>query len=97
MRNCSVGNKLLYTKEVAKRIRKLPVAERKRLGTQLQKLSDNSDLGKKLTGPLTGLHSLRAGRYRVIYRRSAAKKTVLILTLGHRKDIYKKTRRKRKQ
>ena len=97
MRNCSVGNKLVYADEAAKIIRKLRAADRKKLGRQLEKLRNQPDLGKNLTGPLSGLNSLRTGKYRVIYRHNPAEKTVLVLTLGHRKDIYRRTRRKRKQ
>ncbi len=92
-----MGNKLVYADEAAKIIRKLRTADRKRLGRQLEKLRNQPDLGKNLTGPLSGLNSLRTGKYRVIYRHNPAKKTVLILTLGHRKDIYRRTRRRRKQ
>ena len=92
-----MGNKLVYADEAAKIIRKLRAADRKKLGRQLEKLRNQPDLGKNLTGPLSGLNSLRTGKYRVIYRHNPAEKTVLVLTLGHRKDIYRRTRRKRKQ
>ena len=116
MRNCSVGNKLVYADEAAKIIRKLRTADRRRRGSDAEEeprlvgatgkgltprslfeLSDNPDLGKNLTGPLSGLNSLRTGKYRIIYRHNPAEKTVFVLTLGHRKDIYRRTRRKRKQ
>ncbi|MCB4792826.1 MAG: type II toxin-antitoxin system RelE/ParE family toxin [Elusimicrobia bacterium] len=35
------------------------------------------------------MFSLRHGDYRVIYEVFAFKKTVLIIRIGHRKDIYR--------
>ena len=88
-------NELLYAKEAAKIIRALSATERERLGPQIERLADDPALGKQLTGPLSGLRSLRVGTYRVIYQHFPAERRIIILTLGHRKDIYKKTRRKK--
>ena len=44
--------------------------------------------GKELTGNYKGLLSYRIGNYRIIYT-VLRDKTVLILRIGHRKDIYK--------
>jgi mRNA interferase RelE/StbE len=43
---------------------------------------------KRLVGPLKGLHRFRAGDYRIIYRIDAAKKTVFVLRIAHRKEAY---------
>ena len=77
-------------------IRKLSAKERGRLGEKLRSLGDDPALGKKLTAPLTDFRSLRVGKHRVIYRYVPGERLVVILTLGHRKDIYKKTRRRKK-
>ncbi len=42
--------------------------------------------GKRLTGHLTGLFSLRIGDYRIIYQLSENK--VIIRTVGHRRTVY---------
>ncbi len=39
---------------------------------------------KKLVGPLKGLHRFRRGDYRI----DAAKKTVFVLRIAHRKEAY---------
>jgi mRNA interferase RelE/StbE len=37
----------------------------------------------------TGLRRLRVGRYRVVYRVSPRKLTVLVVRIGHRSDVYR--------
>ena len=91
-----VKNRLVYTNEAAKIIRKLPAKERGRLGEKLRSLGDDPGLGKKLTAPLTDFRSLRVGKHRVIYRHIPGERLVVIFTLGHRKGIYKKARRRKK-
>lgn len=48
----------------------------------------NPDIGKQLTGTLKGLRSLRIGDYRVIYKKEIENLIILILAVGHRKNIY---------
>ena len=43
---------------------------------------------KKLVGPLKVLYRFRSGDYRIIYRIDAAKKTVFVLRIAHRKEAY---------
>ena len=44
---------------------------------------------KKLLGPLDSFHRLRTGDYRIIYRIDAARKTVFVLRIAHRKEAYR--------
>jgi mRNA interferase RelE/StbE len=90
-----VRNELLYAREAAKIIRALPAKERARLAPLLEKLVDDPLPGKQLTGPLSDLRSLRIGKYRVIFSHLPVERRVVVLALGHRKDIYKKARRKK--
>lgn len=53
-------------------------------------LQDNPRLqGKALTGKYAGLWRYRVGDYRLICHIEDEKVTILVLELGHRKDIYK--------
>jgi len=88
-------NQIRYSNEAARIIGKLPAVDRGRLAAQIQTLADSPGRGKILKGSLSGWHSLRVGHYRVIYQHFPDDHRVMILTLGHRKDIYKKTRRKK--
>ena len=44
---------------------------------------------KKLHGKLRGMYSLRIGEYRVIFSIDEEKNFIALLTVGHRKRIYK--------
>lgn len=46
------------------------------------------DFGKPLQYSLKGLRRLRVGDYRVIFQIEQANKKVLIVKIGHRKEIY---------
>ncbi len=52
-------------------------------------LQTNPDLGKQLVGPLKGLRSLRSGRYRIIYKKEINDLIILVVAVGHRKNIYR--------
>jgi mRNA interferase RelE/StbE len=43
---------------------------------------------KPLTGPLKGCFRLRAGDYRIVYQIDARAKTVYVVRIAHRKDVY---------
>ena len=45
--------------------------------------------GKALTGDKKGLWRYRIGEYRLIIEIQDDKLIILILTVGHRKDVYK--------
>ena len=48
----------------------------------------NPFIGKQLTGKYSGLFSHRFSNYRIIYEIMKNKVTVLILRIGHRKNVY---------
>ena len=75
-------------KNTKKFLKKLDKFEQQRILNKLEDLKDNSKLGKPLTGNLAGLWSLRIGKYRALYRIFEDKLIILVLDLGHRKDIY---------
>ncbi len=53
-------------------------------------LSENPHrVGKPLRAPLEGLHSARRGAFRVIYRIDEGQIVVLIVTIEHRRDVYR--------
>lgn len=54
-------------------------------------LADNPQrVGKPLRGELEGLHSARRGDYRVIYGVLASTRTVEILHIHRRSDVYRR-------
>jgi mRNA interferase RelE/StbE len=46
-------------------------------------------LGKQLKGIFRGMHRYRCGDYRVIYTIDRREERLMVLTVGHRKDVYK--------
>jgi mRNA interferase RelE/StbE len=46
-------------------------------------------VGKPLRPPLDGLYSARRGEFRVIYRIDDGELVVLVVTVQHRRDVYR--------
>lgn len=78
----------LFKSSVKKDLKKIAEIDIKRnIETIVSELAENPNTGKKLKGEFSGLFSFRTGDYRVIY--TALKDGVLVLRIGHRKDVYK--------
>ena len=90
----SKTHKILYTREAKKSIDKLPLKKKCQIKDAIERIAQNPEIGKHLTHELTGLLSYRSGVYRIIYRVYHKEVLVLILTIGHRKNIYKQATRK---
>ncbi len=69
-------------------LKKLDKFEQERILNKLEDLKNNPELGKPLTGNLTGLWSLRFGKYRALYQIRRNELLILVLKLGHRKNVY---------
>ena len=63
-----------------------PLAER--LAKAILKLEENPYLGKPLSYDLSGLRSLRVGKYRIIYEINENEKKVILMAVSHRKRSY---------
>ena len=61
---------------------------KKRIENKLKELKENPELGKPLVGKLSGLWTIRFGKYRAIYQIRKNELLIIILKLGHRKNIY---------
>ena len=80
---------IVYKKSVQNDLKKLSKAEARRVLNQLEEeLSKNAADYPVLKGPFAGLRKYRVGDYRVIY--AILHDDVVILRVGHRKDVYKK-------
>ena len=55
---------------------------------KLEKLKENPHLGEPLTGNLSGLRKLRTDKYRIIYKIVHQELLVLVVEMGHRKNVY---------
>ena len=58
----------------------------KKISTHL--VLDPLNLGKPLRGELSGLYRYRIANYRVIYEIRKQELIIVIVRIGHRKDVY---------
>ena len=77
-------------KSAAKLLRKIPKADQKRIAAKINSLAENTpnpDTTKmKGNNPF---HKVRVGNYRIVYEIHEDVLSILIVKIGHRKDIYK--------
>ena len=80
---------IVYKDSVHRDLKKLSKVEAARILDQIEaELSKKADSYPLLKGQFAGLRRYRAGDYRVIY--AILEDDVLILRIGHRRDVYKK-------
>ena len=77
-------------RSVAKALKKIPKPDRKRISEKIGSLAEklpNPDITKmKGNNPF---HKVRVGNYRIIYEIQDNFLLILIVKIGHRKDIYR--------
>ena len=80
---------IIYKKSVQRDLNKLSKAQADRLLDQIEgELATNAAAYPVLKGRFAGLRKYRVGDHRIIY--AILGEDVLILRIGHRKDVYKK-------
>jgi mRNA interferase RelE/StbE len=83
-----MGYRLLYSETSRKQIKALHPQIKSSIKVHIQKLKDNPYSGKPLEKDLSGYHSLRTKRFRIIYKIDHDNKIVQIHYVGHRRDVY---------
>ena len=86
--------KLVYTEEAKKKIARLDTQFKLKIQEAVETIAQNPFSGKHLTQELKGRMSYRVGDYRIIYKVFHKEILILILTVGHRRDVYIKQSRK---
>ena len=83
--------KIEMTGEAEKELARIDKPAAKRIVRYLrERVSvDPRSLGKSLRGDLSGLWRYRIGDYRVICELYDEKVSVLVVRIGHRKDVYR--------
>ena len=80
---------ITYKKSVIKDISRLDKKEACRIIDKIEKdLSDGTESYPVLKGDFAGLRKMRVGDYRVVF--TIIDNNVLVLRVGHRREIYKK-------
>ena len=81
--------RVVYTQEAAHRIGKPDSTVKERVRKAIGRLAEHPDLGKRLTGLLSDRWSYRVGSWRILYKVRKSELLILVLTVGHRSDVYK--------
>jgi mRNA interferase RelE/StbE len=81
-----------FTPEAARLIATLPPEIKKLVRSSINTLLEKPHTGSELTGELESYRSLKAKRYRIIYRLNDAETSVEIYLVGHRRDVYEALR-----
>ena len=77
-----------FMKQAEDFLKRLDKQNQERISKKIDELKQNPKLGDPLLGRLSGLWKLRIGDYRAIYKIIKEKVLIVILKLGHRKNVY---------
>jgi mRNA interferase RelE/StbE len=85
-----VKYKIQLKRSVVKTLKSLPQKEIRKIGKKIDCLEQNPipKDSKKIKGE-KALYRVRVGDYRILYFFQNVNLTVLVIRVGHRKDIYK--------
>lgn len=85
--------KVVYSKSAIKSLRKMDKPTQKLLTTwiksNLNNIDDPRKIGKSLSGNRSNQWRYRKGKYRIIVDIRDKELVILLLDIGHRKDIYR--------
>ncbi|MXS81667.1 type II toxin-antitoxin system RelE family toxin [Nitrosomonas oligotropha] len=72
-----------------KSLRNIAYEDRLRIIEAIDQLKINPAAGGVLKGEYSGLRRIRIGSYRVVYEVHDAQLTVLVIRIGHRREVYR--------
>lgn len=81
-----------FTRSAARSVRKLDPEIRRRVRAGLAILAEEPERGKPLQLTLKGLRSWRTGDFRIVYRIVERRIEILVVAVGHRRDVYSRLR-----
>lgn len=82
-----------YTITAQQAIRKLDPGIRNKVRAAVEELAADPLRGKPLGFTLKGLRSWRTGDWRIVYKADSDKILVIVVTEGHRREVYERIRR----
>jgi len=80
-----------FKRSAAKALKKLPKQDRRRIRDKIDSFADNlpDPAITKMKGD-NPFHRVRAGDYRIIYEIHDDTLLILVLKIGHRKEVYRR-------
>ena len=88
--------RVLLMPSVTKDFRNIPKSDRQRIDKRISALSENPHPGDSIKLVDQDCYRIRQGNYRIMYEIHDDLKTVLVLKVGHRKEIYRVSEEKEK-
>lgn len=82
--------KIKIDSKAKKQLARIDPRYQKALKYSIDTLAENPLAGKKLDPPLDQLRSLRVGIYRILYEIFKEELLILIVSVAHRKEIYRR-------
>jgi mRNA interferase RelE/StbE len=76
-------------KTALKELKKIDSENQKRIIKLIDSLKEDPYKGKQMVGRYKGLFRVRSGDYRVVYSVINDELVVLVLTVGHRREVYR--------
>ena len=80
---------IYYKSEAVKKLKKLNPIEKQKAKKKIESLLSNPLAGKKLKGEFSDLRSFKAWPLRIIYLVNQKYKTITIITVDYRGNVYK--------
>ena len=80
---------LSNSRSAAKSLASLPKPDRVRVVDAIDLLCDTPAAGSALKGEFEGLRRIRVGHYRVVYEWQRSELVILVVRIGHRREIYR--------
>jgi mRNA interferase RelE/StbE len=80
-----------FKRSAAKALKKIPQSDQKRIAARIDNLSEN--LPDPATTKMKGdnpFHRIRVGDYRIIYEIHGDILLIMVLKIGHRKEVYRR-------
>ena len=83
---------LRILQSAAKELEKIDRSMAERIADRIQWLSENLDSTKlyPLKGELKDLYKIREGSFRIIFEIVKSERTIIIHSVGHRRELYKR-------
>lgn len=80
---------VVLSRDAAKQFDRIPKIQRDKIVRKLKIIQGNPQIGKYLVGELSGIYSVRAWPYRLLYRIVKDQNQINVVRIAHRKDVYR--------